>query len=302
MNYPIISKFYVFFLITGFFGMINLQGQTILNGFYPNQGDLTIAVNYGNKSNDQFFVGNSLAPGNPAMLGTINTSIYNFYAEYGITEWLSGVVTLPYISVESEDGVADPVQGTAKVDGIQDLGIYLKAKAFETYVNNASLRLGGGLSYSLPVGGYDGAGVLSLGNEAHDLSAVAIIQYTTSYNFFTEFQGGYSIRESSDFEIPNALIYSAKLGYYNKFFYSDVKLGIQNSQSGLDIGTPEFVEAGAAAALPETKVDYTEISFNLYVPVYQNMFGISAAYATTLEGRNFNDVSGFSVGLVYTLR
>ncbi|UZO81918.1 hypothetical protein NBT05_05490 [Aquimarina sp. ERC-38] len=279
-----------------------MQSQTILNGFYPEQGNLTVAVSYGYKSNDQFFVGNSLAPGNPAMLGTINTELYNIYGEYGITDWLSGVITLPYISVESEAGVADPVQMTDKVDGIQDLGIYLKAKVFETMVDQASFKLGGGLGYSLPVGDYNGGGVLSLGNQAHDISAVAIVQYTTSYNFFTEFQGGYSIRESSDFEIPNATIFSGKLGYFNDYFYADVKLGIQNSQSGLDIGTPEFVAAGAAAALPETKVDYTELSFNIFVPVFQETLGISAGYAKTLEGRNFNDASGFTAGLVYMLR
>ena len=68
----------------------------------------------------------------------------------------------------------------------------------------------------------------------------------------------------------------------------------------MNIDTPEFAEAGAAAILPETDVDYTELSFNLYVPVHKKMIGVSMSYATTLEGRNYNDFSGFSVGLVYS--
>ena len=286
----------------GLFSISNLTSQTVLNGFYPKQGDLTVAVGYGFKSNDEFYVGTTLAPENPAMLGTIKTSIINIYGEYGITEWLSGVVTLPYISVKSDDGVADPVQMTDQVDGLQDLGLFLKAKIAETAINNSTLLIGGGLGYTFPIGDYNGGGILSLGNQANDISAVAIAQYNTPLNIFTEIQGGYSIRESSDFDIPNAVLFSAKVGYFNKYFYSDVKLGIQNSQSGLNIGTPEFGEAGAAAVLPETDVDYTELSFNLYVPVYQNMFGVSLSYATTLDGRNFNNSNGISAGVVYTLR
>lgn len=279
------------------------HAQTVVNGFYPSQNDLTVAVSYGYKSYERFFIGNTLGDGNPAMLGDINSSIYNLYGEYGITDWLSATLTLPYITVESEAGNPDPVQNESKVSGIQDLAVYLKAKALEANFSGGSrISMGGAISYSLPVGGYEGGGVLSLGNEANNLSAVGIVQITTSYNLFTEFQGGYSLRNSSDFDIPNATIFSGKLGYFNDYFYVDTKIGIQNSQSGLDIGTPEFGEAGAAAVLPETNVDYTELSFNLYVPFYKNMLGASASYATTLEGRNYNDASGFSIGLVYTLR
>lgn len=280
---------------------IQVKAQTVVNGFYPEKGKFTVAASYTNKNNDQFFVGNQLAPANPANLGEINTTVYSLYTEYGITDWLSGVITLPYITVESEAGTPDPVQGTDTVDGIQDLSVFLKAKALElTADSGANFTIGGALSYSLPVGGYNGAGILSIGNQANSFTATGIMQYTTSYGFFTELQGGYSLRNSSDFEIPNAVVFSSKIGYFCDYFYFDTKLGIQNSQSGLNIGTPQFAEAGAAAVLPETDVDYTELSFSLYVPVYKKILGLSTNYATTLEGRNYNDFSGFSVGLVYS--
>ena len=112
-------------------------------------------------------------------------------------------------------------------------------------------------------------------------------------------QAAYSLRNNSDFEVPNASIFSAKLGYYNKWFYAHAKIGTQNSLSGFDIGSPEFVEAGEARALPETEVDYTNFYLNVYVPMYKNRFGISSGYTVNMEGRNYDRASAISLGMVY---
>ena len=288
----------------GLFLAVSANGisQTVVNGFYPKKNDVTVAVSYGSKSNTEFFRGTKLGP-NPASLGTIESSIVNLYAEYGINDWLSATATLPYITVNGDEGRLDPILKTDKEEGLQDLGLYLKGKIYETRIKDgSSFKLGSAISYSFPISNYEGAGVLSLGNSANDFSGTVIAQYTLPFNLFAEIQGGYSFRNSSDFDIPNATLFTGKLGYYNDYFYIDTVLGVQNSQSGLDIATPEFAAAGGPKVLPETDVDYTQLTLNLYVPFYKNMLGASAGYGTTLEGRNYNDISGFSLGLVYTLR
>ncbi|WP_025665812.1 hypothetical protein [Aquimarina megaterium] len=285
------------------FPFLNAIGQVPVNGFYPEKNSFTLAPSYGYKSYDQFYRGSTLSEGNPAGLGEISSSIISFYSQYAITNWLSTTVTLPYISVESEDGALDPVQNVAQIDGIQDLGIFLKAKILGKKFDNSSLiTLGGASGVTFPVGNYKGGGVLSLGNEATTVNGSAIFQYTTPFKIFSELQLGYSIRNSNDFDIPNAMLYSAKIGYYNKFLYVHAKLDIQNSMSGYDIGTPEFGNAGGPAILPETEVDFTNLSFDFYVPIYKNALGVSAGYGTTLDGRNYNKESVFSFGLVYTSR
>jgi len=70
--------------------------------------------------------------------------------------------------------------------------------------------------------------------------------------------------------------------------------------SGLDIGTPEFAEAGGPNILPETEVDFTNLSFNFYIPLYKNTIGVSTGYINTLDGRNFSKESALTFGLVYT--
>ncbi len=282
---------------------LSVLAQVPVNGFYPKKNTLTIAPSYSYKSSDQFFRGSTLSEGNPAELGKISSSIVSFYGQYAILDWLSSTVTLPFISVKSETGQPDPVQNVDQVDGIQDLGIFTKARILEKkYDNSSKITLGGAFGATLPVGNYEGAGVLSLGNQATTVNGSTIFLYSTPINIFSELQLGYSLRNSNDFDIPNAMLYSAKVGYHNELFYVHVKLDIQDSMSGLDIGSPEFGAAGGAAVLPETEVDFTNLSFDFYIPIYKDNMGISTGYGTTLTGRNYNKESVFSFGLVYTAR
>ena len=236
-------------------------------------------------------------------MGEISSYIYSLYGEYGILDWLSASATAPYISVENETGALDPIHGVSKVEGIQDLNLFLKARVLDKkFENNAKLALGGATGISVPIGGYDAAGIISLGNGATAFDGCGFIQYTTAANLFLELQAVYSLKSSSDFDIPNALVYSAKLGYFNDWFYAHAKIGVQNSLSGFDIGSQEFIDAGRAAALPEAEVDFANVYFDIYVPIFKKSLGISSGYAINMDGRNYNKESAFSVGLVYTAR
>ncbi|MHA7058693.1 transporter [Aquimarina sp. M1] len=278
----------------------SIPAQTIINGFFPKKNDFTLASSYSYKSYDNFFRGTTATDANPAGMGEISSSVVSVYGEYGMLDWLSTTVTLPYISMRNETGVLDPVSQTDEVSGVQDLSVFLKAKVLEKNVRNSSkIAIGGAAGVSVPVGGYEEAGILSLGSGATTFDGCGFIQINASSNLFIELQAAYSLRTNSDFEIPNATLFSAKLGYYNKWFYAHAKVGSQNSLDGLDIGTPEFGAAGGAAALPETEVDYTNFYFDLYVPIYKQSIGISSGYTANMSGRNYDRASGFSVGLVY---
>ena len=278
---------------------MSILSQTPLDGFYPKKGDLSLALSYTNSSYDDFYAGNALTDGNPAGFGEVSSSIYSFYTSYGINNWISTVVTLPYISIQNESGALDPIQNVNEINNIQDLSLYLKAKALEingVHGNTFSLGIAGGVS--LPISDYDARGVLSIGNQATSIHGIGILQYRASYGLFSELQLGYSLRNNSDFDIPNAILSNLKIGYFCKYFYSHAKIGIQNSQSGFDIGSPAFVAAGGAAALPETDVDYTDLDLTLCVPVYKS-FSASLSYIETLHGRNFGNSSSYSLGLIY---
>ncbi|WP_431167407.1 hypothetical protein [Tenacibaculum halocynthiae] len=294
-------------LKTTFFGSAMLlcfsfvaKAQTPISGFYPQKNSFTIAMSYSNKSYDKFYRGATLTDTNPANLGEISSSIVSVYGEYGINNWLSAIASFPYISVKSGEGNVDPVHQKSKVSGIQDLSLFLKARLFEkNFDDGGKFSFGGSTGISFPLSNYEGNGILSVGNKATAIDGLVVAQYTTKFNLFAELQSGYSIRSNSDFTIPNALLYSVKLGYYNEWIYAHAKLGIQDATSGYDIGSAEFGANGGPLALSQTEVDYTNFSFDVYVPVFKHNFGVSAGYGFNLDGRNFGNERGFSLGLVY---
>lgn len=277
-----------------------LNAQTEVSGFYPKKKELTIAPSYTYKSYDRFYLGNELADEIPANMGEISSQIFNIYGEYGISNRLSVSLNLPYISIENSTGALDPFSGESSADGLQDLSVFLKGKILEEKTGDIGiLALGAAAGIGLPIGDYDGRGILSLGSKATAYTLNGIAQFTTKFNAFAELQTGYSLRDNSDYEVPNAILHGIKIGYYNRFFYIHSQLAIQNSIDGLDIGTPEFGEAGGPAALPQTEVDYTNLNFNLYIPLIQNKAGVSTNFSTTLDGRNTNKETSFSFGLIY---
>jgi len=118
--------------------IFSLSAQTVLNGFFPKQNDLTIASSYSFKSYDNFYMGESLTESNPMGMGEISSSIFSLYGEYGVSNWLSTTVTIPYVSTSNEGGIVDPIIGESEVEGVQDLSLFLKAKILEKKFENAS--------------------------------------------------------------------------------------------------------------------------------------------------------------------
>ena len=109
---------------------------------------------------------------------------------------------------------------------------------------------------------------------------------------------GYSILEDfeKEFDVPNAIISSAKVGYAYEKFYAHLKLSNQYSLSGTDIGGVGFT---GPKTLPNTKVDFARLSLNGYVPIKYGI-GASAGLFTTISGRNTNKEKGFNIGIVYS--
>jgi len=283
-----------------FLSFSTVPSQTILNGFFPEKNNYTVATSYSYKSYDNFYRGETLAKNNPMNMGEISSSIVSIYGEYGVLDWLSTTVNVPYVSIQNEEGVPDPIINESQVEGVQDLSMFLKAKIIDKKINNAAkISIGGATGVTLPIGGYEEAGILSIGNGATAFDGCGFIQLSTPSNIFVELQAAYSLRNNADFDIPDATVYSAKLGYFNKWFYAHAKVGVHNSLSGFDIGSPEFAAAGGPAALPETEVDFANFYFDVYVPLYKNKVGISSGYSANMTGRNYDRASAISLGLVY---
>ncbi len=296
-NDTLLNKLFICFF---FICSTTALSQININTFYPNEGDLTFAASYTSKKSDTFYKGADVIVSNPASFGEISSTIYSLYAKYGINDSYSIVATLPYITSENENGKLDPVKKVSKIDGIQDFSLFFKAKITELENRNGSkFTVGASAGIEMPVGGYDEGGILALGNGATTFNGFALLQYVFPSNIFSEAIAGYSAKQNSRFNVPNALLYKLKLGYLNDHIYFHFSYTFQNSTSGIDIGSKEFGEAGGAFALAETRVNCENLEIGLYVPLYEKKLGVSAGFSEIVNGRNKANNTSFSIGLVY---
>lgn len=279
-----------------------VDAQINTDGFFNKKGEANIALSYTYATFDKFYFGNTEVEGVPAH-NKIEQTVYDIYANYGITDRLTVIANLPYI-VAAGNGVPDPVNGETKQSDLQDISLILKWAAFEKEQNGSKVigiaTIGGSYAFD-----YEANGILSIGSGAPEVDAKLGLQYNAKSGFFSNVFVGYALKgeaentfnigDGKDFDVPNSVNAQIKIGYANSHFYVDTWFDAQKSNGSIDIGG-----AGFAANFPETKVNYSRVGLNVYVPVVKNL-GFSVAAGSVVSGRNVGKSSFYTGGLVLGL-
>ncbi|RSK33833.1 hypothetical protein [Hymenobacter metallilatus] len=227
----------------------------------------------------------------------INVRSVSLYANYGITDKIEAVLSLPYVRSE---GNADPLVTqnspyTNVREGLQDVSGLLKFKVYSTELGSSLLNLLGVASLSTPVSNYKSEQgleyIIAIGNRATKVSTLGIAQLQTASGVFFTGQAGYSLRSG---RVPNAFVAETKVGYAGPRFYVDGWAAFQQSAStGTDILQPGFDGDFTA-----TRVDYTRLGVSVFRPLAQG-FGLVLGASTYVSGRNVGKSTGVTGGLAY---
>ncbi|WP_075344148.1 transporter [Tenacibaculum agarivorans] len=287
----------VFALSLGFYASGNAQGM--FDGFFQKKGDLSITASYAKSQFDEFYLGAEKQDAVPVH-EEISQDIFTLYAKYGITDRLSAVVMLPFISASNTSNVPDPVNGETSISDIQDISIALKLNAYQFDFNKADLSIITAATAVIP-SGYEPNGILSIGSGAFGIDLRAGLHLNTDIGFFSTIFAGYNFRGDADnnltpggdFGVPNSFVTTGKIGYASKLIYVEAWADFANSEEGVDIGGPGF-----AGNFPETNVDYSRVGLTLYKEVIPNL-GISAGIGKVIDGRNLGDSLTYSGGITY---
>ena len=279
------------------------QSQKIIDGFFNEQGSLSLTAGYTNTHYDSFYVGTMKVDQVP--VGDVDQDIFSLYGKFAITDDFTVITSVPYISEEA-GGNPDPINGESKLSDFQDIQIALKYRLhrFQIDDNNTFVVLAAA-GVTIP-GGYEPNGIISLGTGSFNENFSLGAQYNNASGFFISAITGYSFRGKADdnfdilvsrdeFNVPNALLFNGRVGYAGSHFYLEAFADVQSSVNGVDIMGPGF-----GNNFPETEVDYTVVGLSAYVPLGSS-FGVSGAYGTTTSGRNIGDTDYFNVGLTYNL-
>jgi hypothetical protein len=276
------------------------NSQYAVSGFFDPKGKWVLASNFTYKNGKQLFAGEELINIVPPEFGTIDTQIVNVYGSYAVKDWFYVTANVPYLYIYNKNNAPDPVSNDSSQQGFQDVEVNVNFRLVFKKYSSSYLTVCSGLGFSTPLTNYTEQGIIVLGHGVTTVNPFTIVQYKIKKGFFIEGLYARSFKETrDDYDIPDANIFNFKIGYAKAKWYTDMRLTIQNSEKGNDIFSDDFFAQGGLSAFANNRVNFTNLSANIYYQMNKNL-GISSLLTQTLEGRNVRKEKGFSIGLVYT--
>jgi hypothetical protein len=227
----------------------------------------------------------------------------------GITDKINVILSLPYVKTEASAGQLTGVQG------IQDLGLSVKALFLEKSIGKGKLTGFSNLSYSTPASNYLSDYMpFSLGFGANELGIRAIGKYEldkgpylrASYSYLhrgvTEAERDFYYTDqafyTSKMDVPNAFLGQVTIGswMFKKKLRVEASLTTIKSTSGDDIRVYSMPQ-------PTNKVDFDRVEgFAQYYFRTNGGFGLIASYQKAISGRNMGQFSGYGLGITYQFK
>ncbi|QIX61693.1 hypothetical protein HER32_11085 [Hymenobacter sp. BT18] len=272
------------------------QAQSIITGFMAGKGHGSVAVSGTLERYTAVYLVPEKVDAVP-VFKKINVSSINLFANYGLSDKVEVVLSLPYIRSEgqADDQVVQAQGYTNRRQGFQDISAYLKFKGYSTEVGSSQLDLLGAVGVSTPLSNYQSAQgvqyIIAIGNRATKGTALGVAHLKTPIGVFLTGQAGYSLRSG---RVPNAFLAEAKAGYAGLKLYVEGWISFQNSdKSGTDILQPGFDGNFTA-----TRVDYARVGGSIFRPLAKGV-GVVLGASTYVAGRNIGKSTAGSLGVAY---
>jgi len=278
------------------------QAQSLLSGFMAGKGHGSVVVSGTTEKYQQVFIPAQQVASVP-LFKRVQINSLSLYANYGITDKIDFVMSLPYIHSEgeAEEAVLEAYRRTEPGknytntrSGLQDVSGFLKFKSYTREIGNNVLDLLGAVGVSTPASNYQTKQgqeyIIAIGNRATKVTTLGIAQFKMPSGVFFTGQAGYSLRSG---RVPNAFVAETKIGYAGRKIYADAYVAFQESHKGTDI-----VQNGFDFFFPATQVNYTRVGGSLYRPIAKGV-GLVAAASLYVAGRNLGKSKAFSGGISY---
>lgn len=240
-----------------------------------------------------------------ANLGTVSSSAAMIMGNYGVTDKLNLLFSLPYIKIKASAG---NLKGQ---HGIQDLSLWVKWVAKEKRIGKGDLKaivLGG---YSTPVSDYY-IDLMPLAIGMHSKTGHVRLMADYEYgNWSATLSGAYMFRSNvfldrntyyttelhytNEVKMPNANDINFRIGYRGSTWIAEAIVDKFTTLGGFDItkNNMPFVS---------NKMDATKLGLHVkYEAGFVNGLSFVADASTTVAGRNIGQSSGFGGGVFYIM-
>ena len=240
--------------------------------------------------------------------GTLTTRTVEYIGNYGVSDHLDLLITIPYVYTSASQG---PLRGQR---GYQDLTLGAKIKALSLPIRQfGAVRLFAVVTGSLPMTGYtpDDEPV-SIGTHSKQIAPRATLNYlgrnglylngSTSYNF----RGNVTL-DRSVYYTNGQLYLSNQVAMPNQFEYSG-SAGYRKNDTTLTFNYTEQQTRGGGDIRPQdipfvsNRVNFQKVGATLTYPLPRvRAMQFWFIYNNTLAGRNVGQSNTFTTGFLYTI-
>jgi hypothetical protein len=285
----------------------SLHAQTIDDGIMMGRNELFIGNLYTHDSWDEYWEG-TLKRDN-GNIGTITTRTSTLFANYGVTDRLNIIATVPYVWTEASQGV---LRG---MDGFQDVTFAAKYSVIDRpLLGNGALRVIAGVSGGVPLTNYTpDFQPLSIGLGSKRIAGRFTMNFQTEPGWFVNGSTAYGWRSTvtldrpfyftdgrlfltDEVEMPNVFDYVVSTGYMKRGLMTSVSFSQQRTQGGGDIRRQDM-------PFVSNRMNFSRVSGMVMTPLPKlRNLNVHFAYGYTVDGRNVGQSSTFTVGLLYKFR
>ena len=284
------------------FGVSPLLAQTVDDGLMMPKGTLSVGVLYSHDSWDEYWEGTlKRSNGN---IGTLTTQSVTGIAGYGLSNRLSVMASLPYVSTHASQGVLHDLSG------FQDLAIAAKLKAFEARSDmHGSFGVFIAGTGAIPVTDYTPDFFpLSIGTGGGRASARLTASYKSASAWFINASSAYTFcsnvklnRNSyytdgqlyltNEVAMPNVIDYTLTAGISQGRLTIPLSLIQQRTMGGGDIRRQDM-------PFVSDRMNYTKLNGAIMYALPMNL-SVRLGAAHVVGGRNVGQSTTFSSGLFY---
>lgn len=236
-------------------------------------------------------------------IGRLSTKSAMLMLNYGLTNNLNLLATVPYVSVKASAGTLSPMSG------FQDLSVAVKWKPVHLSSGSQKFSLFTVAGFSAPTNDYDidfmpmcigmGSKVLSgrlIADVQHrKLYATASAGYFLRSNVTIDREAYYTTRQinSSEVKMPDAGNFQFKTGYRSRTVIAEAFIDNVTTFGGFDIRKNDM--PFVSNRMNSTRVG---LETKLYLPS-NTALGFHATAFQTIAGRNMGSAAGIMAGFDY---
>ena len=288
------------FLIPGLSPAI---AQTDIDGIMMTKNNLCIGPMYGYSSWKNYWEG-TLKREN-LNLGTVSSHMYSVMGNYGISDKLNILFSVPYVTTKASAGTLHGQKG------FQDGSLWIKYMPFDKTVGKGDLSLYALAGASVPLSNYVADFLpLSIGLHSKTFSLRALGDYQLG-KFFVTASGTYIFRSNikidrdayyttemhytNEVSMPDVLTFNIRTGYRHNNVVAEAILDNQTTLGGFDITRNNM-------PFPGNKMNATRLGAWLkYELTAPRGLSIIATGSYVIAGRNVGQSTSVSGGLFYIL-